>query len=139
MLFRPLRPWRILGIRVPMTPGVIPAKRQELAVNMGEMVGDHLLTSREIGHALTQPSFQHHLQTLIEERVGNLLRRDLGPIASIVPPKFGVYFDIAVKTIRFQVKDHIHAFIQSPEFAARVALRSTGGWSTFLPAISGRC
>jgi uncharacterized membrane protein YheB (UPF0754 family) len=121
MLFRPLRPWRILGIRVPMTPGVIPAKRQELAVNMGEMVGDHLLTSREIGHALTQPSFQHHLQTLIEERVGNLLRRDLGPIASIVPPKFGVYFDIAVKTIRFQVKDHIHAFIQSPEFAARVA------------------
>ncbi|HSO08851.1 MAG TPA: DUF445 family protein [Desulfoprunum sp.] len=121
MLFRPLRPWRILGFRVPMTPGVIPAKRRELAANMGEMVGDHLLTSREIGHALTQPSFQRHLQSLIEDRVGSLLYRDLGPVGSIIPQKFQVYFDIAVKTIRFQVKDHIHVFIQSPEFAARVA------------------
>lgn len=120
MLFRPLKAWRILGIRVPMTPGVIPSKRHELAANMGEMVGDHLLTSKEIGHALTQPAFQRHLYSLIEERVGSLLHRELGPVSSIVPQKFQIYFDIAVKTIRFQVKDHIHTFIQSPEFARRV-------------------
>ena len=27
MLFRPLKPWKIMGIRIPMTPGVIPSKR----------------------------------------------------------------------------------------------------------------
>ena len=53
MLFRPLRPWHLWGVRVPMTPGVIPAKRQQLATNIGEMVGRHLLTSRDIGAALS--------------------------------------------------------------------------------------
>ncbi|MFH7325014.1 DUF445 domain-containing protein [Desulfurivibrio sp. C05AmB] len=27
MLFRPLKPWRIAGVRIPLTPGVIPAAR----------------------------------------------------------------------------------------------------------------
>ncbi len=120
MLFRPLKAWHILGFKVPMTPGVIPAKRLELAENMGEMVGDHLLTSKEISHALTQKGFQQHLYALIEERVGAILHRDIGPISSIVPQKFNIYFDIAIKTIKFQVKENIHNFIQSPEFAQRV-------------------
>lgn len=120
MLFRPLKAWRILGIKVPMTPGVIPSKRYELAKNMGEMVGDHLLTSKEIGHALTQKAFQQHLYNLIEERVGRFLHEDLGPVASIIPQKFHIYFEIAVKTVRFQIKESIHTFIQSPEFAKRV-------------------
>lgn len=120
MLFRPLKAWRILGLKVPMTPGVIPSKRYELAENMGEMVGDHLLTSKEIGNALTQKGFQQHLYSLIEERVGRLLHRDIGPIASIIPQKFHIYFDLAVKTVRFQIKESIHTFIQSPDFAKRV-------------------
>lgn len=49
MLFRPLRAWRVLGLRVPMTPGIIPAKRHELAARMGEMVGSHLLTAGDVG------------------------------------------------------------------------------------------
>jgi uncharacterized membrane protein YheB (UPF0754 family) len=120
MLFRPLKAWRIFGIRVPMTPGVIPSKRYELAGNMGEMVGDHLLTSKEIGHALTQKQFQRHLHGLIEERVGNFLQKDIGPISSVIPTKFNVYYDIAIKTVKFQVKDNIHSFIQSPEFAKKI-------------------
>ena len=120
MLFRPLKAWRVLGIRIPMTPGVIPSKRYELAENMGEMVGDHLLTSKELGHALTQRAFQEHLYTLIEERVGGLLHRDLGPIATVIPQKFYLYFEIAVKTLRFQIKENIHTFIQSPDFAGKV-------------------
>ena len=53
MLFRPLKRWHILGIPVPMTPGVIPSKRHDLAINIGEMVGTHLLTSKDIGAALS--------------------------------------------------------------------------------------
>ena len=51
MLFRPLRPWRLVGIRVPLTPGIIPSKRGELARKMGEMVGEHLLTVDDVGRA----------------------------------------------------------------------------------------
>ena len=57
MLFRPLRAWRLGGIRIPMTPGVVPSKRLELAQNMGEVVGDHLLTSKEIFIVLKNVKF----------------------------------------------------------------------------------
>jgi uncharacterized membrane protein YheB (UPF0754 family) len=120
MLFRPLKAWKIGVFRVPMTPGVIPAKRLELAVNLGEVVGDHLLTSKEIGKGLQQEVFQKHLYHLIEKRVNGVLQKDLGTVASTVPQKFKVYFDIGTKTIRYQLKEHIHAFIHSQEFAETV-------------------
>ena len=64
MLFRPLRAWHIGRLKIPMTPGVIPSKRHELAANIGEMVGEHLLTGDEISRALQKECFQEHLQML---------------------------------------------------------------------------
>jgi len=118
MLFRPLQVWRVMGIRVPFTPGVIPSKREELAVNIGEMVGEHLLTSQEIGQALANESFQSHLYGLIEGRGNALLSRDLGPLPSLVPKGYYVYFDVAVKAVTYQTQEGIHAFVASPAFAS---------------------
>jgi uncharacterized membrane protein YheB (UPF0754 family) len=116
MLFRPLKPWIVAGIRVPMTPGVIPSKRQDFAKNMGEVVGDHLLTSEEIGKGLQNDAFQNHLFGLVKERIERVLQQDLGSVASIVPVKFRVYFDIGSKTVIYQVKEKIRVFISSDEF-----------------------
>ena len=44
MLFRPYREWRLLKVRVPFTPGIIPRQRYKLAENIGQMVSDELLT-----------------------------------------------------------------------------------------------
>ncbi|MBU1565007.1 MAG: DUF445 family protein [Proteobacteria bacterium] len=116
MLFRPLKPWKIGGIRVPMTPGVIPSKRVDLAKNMGEVVGDHLLTSKEIGKGLQNEAFQLHLLQLIKDKIEGILQQDLGTLASIVPAKFRVYFDIGSKTLIYQIKDKLRGFINSDEF-----------------------
>ncbi len=116
MLFRPLKAWKIMGIRVPMTPGVIPAKRGYFAKNMGEVVGDHLLTSEEIGKGLQNEGFQQHLFSLIKERIEGVLHKDLGTVSSIVPAKFRVYFDIGSKTVIYQMKEKIRLFISSHEF-----------------------
>lgn len=116
MLFRPLRPWRILGIRLPMTPGVIPAKRRDLAKNMGEVVGDHLLTSDEIAKGLANQVFQRHLQGILSERLEELMQRDLGTLQTVIPSKFRVYFDIASKTLVYQAKEKIRHYLGSPEF-----------------------
>jgi uncharacterized membrane protein YheB (UPF0754 family) len=118
MLFRPLRTWRIAGIRIPFTPGVIPSKRDELAVNIGEMVGEHLLTSKEIGQALANETFQRHLYGLIENRGSALLNKDLGPLPSLVPKAYQAYFDVAVKAVTNQAQKGIYAFIASPAFAS---------------------
>ncbi|MBW1636740.1 MAG: DUF445 family protein [Deltaproteobacteria bacterium] len=120
MLFRPLKTWRVGGVRVPMTPGVIPAKREDLAENMGEVVGDHLLTGREISDGLQQDNFQKQLLLLIEEKIISLMEEDLDNLPSLIPDKYNVYFDIARKTVTYQIKGNIHTFINSEEFSSIV-------------------
>lgn len=120
MLFRPLKEWRILGIRVPMTPGVIPSKRHELAENMGEVVGDHLLTSKEIGRGLQEEKFQSHLLSMISERTGAVLAKDLPPIEELVPVRYRSYLHLGARAVKYQIKDTVHKHIHSDEFERKV-------------------
>ncbi|MFH1215874.1 MAG: DUF445 family protein [Pseudomonadota bacterium] len=120
MLFRPLRPWKILGIRVPMTPGVIPSKRHQLARNIGEMVGEHLLTSQDVSRAIAGDRFQQKLHELIADRVTSLLKRDLGPITTVIPERFHSYFQASIKIIRLRFISHMHAYLDSPDFARTI-------------------
>ena len=117
MLFRPLKPWHVLGIRVPMTPGVIPSKRHDLAVNMGIMVGEHLLTARDIGTALSMEPFQEHLHALIDTRVGEVLDSDLGPVLDIVPKRFRAYAKVGLRTLKYQMKEGVRSYLHSETFA----------------------
>lgn len=117
MLFRPLKPWYLLGKRIPMTPGVIPSRREHLAENMGEVVGDHLLTSTEIGSALQEEKFQQHLLNVIAERVGDILHRDLPPVPDLIPTKFTFYRDIGIRAFKYQLLDNVQKFISTDDFA----------------------
>jgi uncharacterized membrane protein YheB (UPF0754 family) len=131
MLFRPLRPWRVLGYKVPMTPGVIPAKRHELAENIGEMVGSHLLTSRDIGAALSEERFQVHLRELVGERVDDLMRRELGRLPEVIPERFRSYFQVAVKAVKAGFSRGVRSYLQSSEFENRVADTVTSQLESF--------
>ncbi len=121
MLFRPLKPWKFLGMRVPMTPGVIPSKRHDLACNIGEMVGSHLLTSGDIGKAISSPSFQKELATLIDSRLSDILQKDLGPITTIIPQRFSSYFLATVKVMRWRFIDQLHHYLEGEEFSATIS------------------
>lgn len=88
MLFRPLKPWRILGVRIPLTPGVLPAKRHEFAAKIGKMVGSHLLTSEDVGKALNKENFRRELQGAVNGKLNDLLDRDLGTVESLFPADF---------------------------------------------------
>jgi uncharacterized membrane protein YheB (UPF0754 family) len=121
MLFRPLKPWRVMGIRVPMTPGVIPAKRHELAQNIGEMVGEHLLTATDIGAALSAERFQEHLIQLVDNRVKDALSKDLGPVITIVPRRFRAYFKVGLRTLKYQLREGLHNYIESEFFEQTVS------------------
>ena len=116
MLFRPLKPWKLFGIRIPMTPGVIPSKRQDLARNIGTMVGSHLLTSTDVSQALNKKSFQQELKALVTIRVTNILNRDLGPLPSIIPEHFRSYFDAGVKILLWRTLKLLHGHLNSDSF-----------------------
>ncbi len=121
MLFRPLRPWYVFGLRVPMTPGVIPAKRHQLAANIGAMVGGHLLTVQDIGHALSNEPFQDHLHNLLQTQVEELLDRDLGPVDTLVPRRFQAYLRVSRRQIKYRLRRAVRGYLQSPSFAEALA------------------
>lgn len=121
MLFRPLKPWYMFGIRVPMTPGIIPSKRHELAENIGEMVGEHLMTATDIGAALSAERFQNHLHLLVDERVKDVLAKDLGPIITFVPHRFRAYVKIGTRTLKYQMREGVHSYVNSESFAETVS------------------
>lgn len=127
MLFRPLKKWKIGNIRVPMTPGVIPSRRHQLAENIGEMVGEHLLTGDEINRALLEDRFQEHLQLMIESRISSIMKKDLGSLKSITPDKYQNYLEIGVKTINYKMKEAVHQYLRS-EATTEVLGRSVAKW-----------
>ncbi len=116
MLFRPLNPWRVCGLRVPLTPGIIPSKRGELAKSMGGVVGSHLLTAKDVGLALEKEGFRRELQQAVNDKLGSFLDRELGPLASLVPSKFQGRFRELVEMLRWKGLKALFDYLQSSEF-----------------------
>ena len=120
MLFRPLRPWHIFGLKVPMTPGVIPSKRHMLAENIGEMVGEHLLTSDDVSGAINGNKFQQELRDLIDSRLDSMLEKDLGPINTVIPKRFQAYFRASTRILRLRFISHMHGYLASDSFSTTI-------------------
>ena len=77
MLFRPLNPKRIFGLRVPLTPGVIPRNRFDLARTIGRMVSEQLLSPEALREQLEIPEFRDKIAGWIGERRRALMQRPL--------------------------------------------------------------
>ncbi len=73
MLFRPLREYRLLGVRIPFTPGIIPRRRHELAQAIGRMVSQELVTAETIGAYLEHGSAQEGLRGWVSRATSQVL------------------------------------------------------------------
>ncbi|MDR1566692.1 MAG: DUF445 family protein [Treponema sp.] len=73
MLFRPLCEKKILGIRVPFTPGVLPRERHKLADSIGRMVERELLTPEIIRERLSHPQVKEQVQISLSEYTAKFL------------------------------------------------------------------
>lgn len=122
MLFRPLRPWYVLGWRVPLTPGIIPSKRRELAVSIGEMVGMRLLTSEEIGRAISAVPFQEHLHSLIARRLDAFCQEELASLQGEFCGECNPALCALQTKLTRALQDAINSYIASPRAAEQLAL-----------------
>jgi len=52
MLFRPHAAWRVGGLRVPLTPGLIPRERAQIAYAIAETFTEHVLDSDQVADLL---------------------------------------------------------------------------------------
>ncbi|PLX82746.1 MAG: DUF445 domain-containing protein [Desulfuromonas sp.] len=117
MLFRPLRPWYLFGIRIPLTPGIIPARRGELARRIGDMVGGHLLTADDVGRALQKEGFRRELQGALRDKLDQFVGRELGPPVELVPREMRNRFRDLVDMGRWKVVARLGQYLASDDFA----------------------
>ncbi|WP_428909400.1 DUF445 domain-containing protein [Niallia sp. Krafla_26] len=66
MLFRPYQPIYIRKWRLPFTPGLIPRRRQDLAIQLGRLVVNYLLTPESFKKKLLGKEFQRDITTYLQ-------------------------------------------------------------------------
>ncbi len=69
MLFRPLKPYYLFGRRIPLTPGLIPSKREKLAEAIAKVVKENLITEEVVRKRLNEEKIYLSLKELIERFV----------------------------------------------------------------------
>ena len=101
MLFRPIKPIKIGGFTLPFTPGVIPKRKDELAVAIANAVADTLLTKDDIKDLLLQESVTRTIVESISDTVFNENNPDEKSIKESLSVNMNtdVYFDLKEKII----------------------------------------
>lgn len=69
MLFRPYKPIYFMKWRLPLTPGLIPKRRDVLAVQLGKTVSEYLLTPATIKKKFLSPEVRNSVLTFAQEKV----------------------------------------------------------------------
>jgi len=54
MLFHPYEEKKILGVRIPLTPGLIPSRMKDLAASVASAVKDYVFTAEEVERLLRE-------------------------------------------------------------------------------------
>jgi uncharacterized membrane protein YheB (UPF0754 family) len=78
MLFRPLKPVKIFGIRLPFTPGILPRERHKLADSIGSMVERKLLTPEILKERLKREDVRAGVHISVANNTGKILESPLG-------------------------------------------------------------
>ncbi|MCF6136153.1 DUF445 domain-containing protein [Pseudalkalibacillus berkeleyi] len=76
MLFRPYNAIMIGKFKLPFTPGLIPKRREELAVQLGQMTVNHLITKEGLQQKLQQSEFKNELVTWAQGELKKQLEQD---------------------------------------------------------------
>jgi uncharacterized membrane protein YheB (UPF0754 family) len=65
MLFRPWNEVRFFGMRLPLTPGLIPRRQNELAEKLGEIVEQDLVTPEGLAKSLKRPDVEYAVKRAV--------------------------------------------------------------------------
>ncbi len=71
MLFRPLKPIYLFGIKLPFTPGIIPKEKGRVAKSIGAVVARELINEEVLSKVLLQENVYDH----IDAKLGSLINQ----------------------------------------------------------------
>lgn len=106
MLFHPYYEYRVLGVRVPFTPGLIPRKRQQIIESIANTVERELLTSRDVFAVFRDHNMEGHIRRAFD----NVARSTL--VARLVPPDvLGRLKQVVLRDIMARVNGQIERLV----------------------------
>ncbi len=82
MLFRPLREIRVLGVRLPFTPGIFPKERHTLARSIGAMVSRELITEEALRAQIHSEKTVEALSRSVASVSAGILQSPLGALSA---------------------------------------------------------
>jgi hypothetical protein len=87
MLFRPLKAYTLLGLRVPFTPGILPRERSGIAQSLGATVAEDLLTRDAVEARLSSPGFKAALEGALAQGGARALELKAGGLGRGLSPE----------------------------------------------------
>ncbi|SKA84777.1 Uncharacterized membrane protein YheB, UPF0754 family [Caloramator quimbayensis] len=105
MLFRPYEEVKILGFKIPFTPGLIPKEKNRIAKSVGEAVGVHLLTSDTIVETLFSERVNDEIKSYIEKKL-LFIKQSNKKIKDVL----GKY-NVKCENIKFSISKRLSEFI----------------------------
>lgn len=136
MLFRPRYEKRLLGLRIPFTPGILPRERQRLAASLGETAAGDLLTEDVLAAKIRSSDFRLKLQTAILESQESILA------ARFVAPKIATdsgFLPLVQQILKQSIQSlgGSAAFRSAAESALRLVLEEISNWKLLDSDASG--
>ncbi|MGE7183384.1 DUF445 domain-containing protein [Peribacillus sp. NPDC006672] len=103
MLFRPYKPIYIFGKQLPLTPGLIPKRQDELAKQLGKLVVDHLITPESIQSKVINDASIQNMKIFVQAEVKKALSTEKST-AQLLD-------QLGMKNSSFTIEQRIQAFI----------------------------
>jgi uncharacterized membrane protein YheB (UPF0754 family) len=115
MLFRPYRERRLLGLRLPLTPGLIPKRRAAIARRLARTVSTHLITPEALGRAFATAEIRETVAARVQEHLSTTAHQ---PLSESAQGLFGEAWETLAERSCRRLERLLCDAAQSEEFAA---------------------
>ena len=115
MLFRPHNEVRILGLKVPFTPGLIPKESKRVAKSIGETVGENLLSPKVITDAISKPENMDNIKLWIRNNFYKL-RENNNPINTVLKIQGNEKYENLINYLKVNIGQFIYSKINNEDF-----------------------
>jgi uncharacterized membrane protein YheB (UPF0754 family) len=115
MLFRPRRPFKLLGITI-FPQGMIPRHRDRLANAIGKAVGDELVSQETIMEELMGKEFlRKKIQSVVDSYSTELISQDYPSLIDTLPQRLREPVLDAIFALQLKIAEHIEGVLKSEE------------------------
>ncbi|NLY42897.1 MAG: DUF445 family protein [Clostridiaceae bacterium] len=120
MLFRPLEPKYLFGIKIPFTPGIIPREKRRLARSVGVAIGENLLNDDVLIRTLSSPEFHEVVEEWFDKKVEQLAKNEETIFEIILHVSDEAQVREFIDQLQYDAADLLFKKINSDEFVNKM-------------------